>query len=135
MTTGKDAHISTFRELLCLTNFKWLTCCKDGPYRSSEAEINRPVMFSNSFCSSFGLCIIAWIYNAHALQHLHHTDIFHYLVSSAVFSMCYPCMGSTYFYILTAIGDALADLIIYAPCREVGKGSSEWDLTTNSKTC
>src|SRR5699024_12041378 len=44
-------------------------------------------------------------------------------------------MRSTNLHVFPTICYALANLIVYSSCREIGKCSSKWNFSANSKSC
>ena len=61
----------------------------------------------------------------HARKHFHQPDVFENLVRSTVFAQGKARVGSANLHVLVGVSNALANLIINAPGREVCKGAGE----------
>ena len=77
------------------------------------------------------LLIIGRDHNGHVGKHVHHANVLKNLVGRPVFSKGQSGMRSANLDVLFAVCDALANLIVHTPSGEIGKGPSEWNLSTD----
>src|SRR5690606_9282017 len=113
VAAGEQGHIFALDHGVGLANSKWTVfLCEDGPAWPPEPEVRGSDVIAQRDSGSPGLVIVARHDNGHAGNHLHHTDVFQYLVCGAILAEGQPRVRCADFYILAGIGDRLPDLVI-----------------------
>ena len=126
MAGGGDGHVAALEQHVGLADDKGLVGRGEvGHLGASEAKINRAVVVGNGNSRSLRLVVVGGNDDGHARKHLHQPNVFKNLVRRAVFAQGKARVGSTDFDVLVRVGNALPNLIINAPGREVGKGAGE----------
>src|SRR6476620_5955110 len=136
MTAGKDADICSFREALGFSyNKLFIRVSEYRPVGAAKTEIHWTIVFSNCQRGSLGLVIITRHNNRHAGKHFHQADIFQYLVGGTILTKGNPGVRSADLYILPAIRNALAYLVVNTACGKIGESGCKRDLSPNGQTC
>ena len=135
MPDSDNRHIPTFLQHITFPDFKHLVRRREiGNRRPAATQIHRPLMTGNRQSSLHSLVVVTRMDHGHARNHPHHAHVLQSLVRCTVFPHGQTRMRSVNLHIGLGIRHRLADLVVNATRRKLGKSPREWNLPSHRHT-
>src|SRR5689334_3877156 len=103
VAASENGNVFSIQHFISLTNGKRSVAGKDRPAWTTKAQVSRTMMIAQSNSRCLGLIMVSRYDNGHAWKHLHHTNIFQYLVRRAIFAQGEARVRCTDLYILIGV--------------------------------
>ena len=135
MSGGDEGYVAAGIEFIYLAYFERLGgVCEIGHAGTAETKVHRPVEFGCRLGRLHGLVIVAGHEHRHTGKGAHEGEVFHGLVSGAVFPEGDSGMGRCEFDVRMTVGHFLTHLVVNTSGYEFREGTGERYLAGKCET-